>query len=40
MKRDLMEGLRQVGFTMVMEHPIVDPYRELTHRGTVVGVKD
>jgi SAM-dependent methyltransferase len=40
MKRDLMQGLQQVGFTMVMEYPIFDPYRELTHRVTIVGVKD
>jgi hypothetical protein len=40
MKRDLMQGLQQAGFTMVLEHPIFDPYRELTHRVTIVGVKD
>ncbi len=40
MKRDLMQGLNQAGFSMVMEYPIFDPYRELTHRVTIVGVKD
>jgi SAM-dependent methyltransferase len=40
MKRDLMEGLFQTGFTMVLEYPIFDPWRELTHRVTIVGVKD
>ncbi len=40
MKRDLMQGLQQAGFTMVLEYPIFAPYRELTHRVTIVGVKD
>jgi SAM-dependent methyltransferase len=40
MKRDLMEGLRQSGFTMVLEYPIFEAYRELTHRVTIVGVKE
>jgi 2-polyprenyl-3-methyl-5-hydroxy-6-metoxy-1,4-benzoquinol methylase len=40
MKRDLMQGLQQAGFTMVLECPIFDPDRELAHRVTIVGVKD
>jgi SAM-dependent methyltransferase len=41
MKRDLMQGLSQAGFTMTLEYPIFDnPGRELTHRVTIVGVKD
>jgi SAM-dependent methyltransferase len=40
MKRDLVEGLRQAGFPIVLEYPIFEPYRELTHRVTIVAVKD
>lgn len=40
MKRDLMQGLQQAGFTMVLESPTFEPYLELTHRVTIVGVKD
>jgi SAM-dependent methyltransferase len=39
MKRDLIEALRQVGFSMVLEYPIYDPHREATDRVTIVGVK-
>ena len=40
MKRDLMQGLLQAGFTMVLESPIFEPYLELTHRVTIVALKD
>jgi len=40
MKRDLMQGLLQAGFTMVLEYPIFDPYRDLSHRVTIVALKD
>src|ERR1019366_732858 len=40
MKRDLMQGLFQAGFTTVLESPTFEPYLELTHRVTIVGVKD
>ena len=40
MKRDLMQGLLQAGFTMVLESPIFEPYLELTHRATIVALKD
>ena len=40
MKRDLMQALFQAGFTMVLESPTFEPYLELTHRVTIVGVKD
>ncbi len=40
MKRDLIEGLRQAGFPMVLEYPIFDAYREKTHRTTIVALKD
>jgi len=40
MKRDLIEVLRQLGFSMVLEYPIFDAHREATDRVTIVGVKD
>ena len=40
MKRDLMQHLLQVGFTMVLECPTFEPYLELTHRVTIVALKD
>ena len=40
MKRDLIEALRQAGFSMVLEYPIYQPFRELAHRVTIVAVKD
>ena len=40
MKRDLIEALRQMGFSMVLEYPIYEPHREATDRVTIVGVKD
>jgi hypothetical protein len=40
MKRDLMQGLLQAGFTMVLEYPIFEPYRDLSHRATIVALKD
>lgn len=40
MKHDLIEALRQSGFSMVLEYPIFDPYRESTHRVTLVALKD
>jgi SAM-dependent methyltransferase len=40
MKRDLIEALRQAGFPMVLEYPIFEPYRESTHRVTIVALKD
>jgi len=40
MKRDLIELLRQLGFSMVVEYPIFDAHREATDRVTIVGVKD
>ena len=40
MKRDLVEALRHAGFPMVFEYPIYDPYRESSHRATIVALKD
>ena len=40
MKRDLIDALRQLGFSMVVEYPIFDPYREATDRVTIVGTRD
>jgi hypothetical protein len=40
MKRDLMQGLLQAGFTMVLECPTFEPYLERTHRVTIVALKD
>ena len=40
MKRDLMQGLLQAGFSMVLECPTFEPYLERTHRATIVAVKD
>ena len=40
MKRDLIEVLRQLGFSMVLEYPIFDAHREATDRVTIVAVKD
>lgn len=40
MKRDLVEAVRQLGFSIVFEYPIYEPHREATDRVTIVGVKD
>jgi SAM-dependent methyltransferase len=40
MKRDLMLHLLQMGFTMVLECPTFEPYLELSHRVTIVALKD
>ena len=48
MKSDLVEGLRQAGFPMVLEYPILDATRkeyhpkhgEQAHRVTIVALKD
>jgi hypothetical protein len=40
MKRDLIQGLRHAGFPMVLVYPIFDPWRELTHRVTIVALTD
>jgi len=40
MKRDLMQALLQAGFTMVLECPTFESYLELTHRVTIVALKD
>jgi hypothetical protein len=40
MKRDLMQGLFQAGFTMVLESPTFEAYLERTHRVWIVALKD
>jgi len=40
MKSHLVEVLRNSGFPIVIEYPILEPYRELTDRVTIVAVKD
>jgi SAM-dependent methyltransferase len=40
MKRDLIETLRQIGFSMVVEYPIFDSHREATDRVTIVATKE
>jgi hypothetical protein len=40
MKRDLIETLRHLGFSMVMEYAIFEPHREATDRVTIVAVKE
>jgi 2-polyprenyl-3-methyl-5-hydroxy-6-metoxy-1,4-benzoquinol methylase len=39
MKRDLIEVLRQFGFSIVFEYPIFEPHREAEDRVTIVGIR-